>query len=329
MERRVTKTAAGAFDSAAVEQRPLQKRGASENPILKSRGNFGKMFCFVAIAVILSSCKSTNFYQVYQVKSVNEVSKNSNSLIYEDENCKVFYDFWGIGGDVGILIHNKTDENIYIDKKESFFIKNGIAYDYFRNRTFTTTVASTYSFGVSALDSEGISASKAISGRNYLGFKQTNSITAAVASSVSASAGAASSVSSSVSVEEEPIICIPPKTAKVISEYCVTNSLFRDCDLLKYPSGRNVKTMTFSNSDSPFVFSNLISYKVGNSDKLISFENNFYVSAITNYPESEVIYKDYTVFCGERRSVKSEFFKSPAPDKFYIQYTKAAIDFKH
>jgi hypothetical protein len=37
------------------------------------------------------------------------MEKQSNSLAYEDENCKVFYDFWKDGGNVGFLFQNKTE----------------------------------------------------------------------------------------------------------------------------------------------------------------------------------------------------------------------------
>jgi len=61
--------------------------------------------------------------------------------------------------------------------------------------------------------------------------------------------------------------------------------------------------------DSPFVFSNRITYRVGDSVEPVQFENEFYVSEITNYPEKEIMDYDYDEFCGEkgmekRRSVQ-------------------------
>jgi hypothetical protein len=312
------------------------KNGAS----LKSHMIRNNFFNIVGAAIVLlffTSC-STVFYQVYKVQPIDEVSKSTNFLVYEDENCKVFYDFWGQGGNVGILFYNKTNNNLYVNLKESFFINNGIAYDYYKNREFTNSEnssvsisnSSTEMYNYTALNTIGLAASKSISGDNYQGYKQTNSFAAGIASSVAATAGIAASKTkeittlsgSSVKYIEKDIICIPSKTSKIISEYSVTNTLYRDCNLLKYPSGKKqIQTKVFSENKSPFIFGNRIAYYIGNSEKLNVFENKFYVSEITNYPQKEIMIKTYDEFCGEKGLKKEFYFKNSSPDKFYIQYT--------
>jgi len=39
---------------------------------------------------------------------------------------------------------------------------------------------------------------------------------------------------------------------------------------------------------------------VGESAEPIQFENEFYVSEITNYPENEIVDSKYAEFCGEK-----------------------------
>jgi hypothetical protein len=284
---------------------------------------------------------------VYKVNPADKLSKTDNSLIYEDENCKVLYDFWGEGGQVDFLIYNKTSENIYVNKEKSFFICNGIAYDYYRDRVFTNSSSSsiissnssTATYSYSASNAIGLSASKFVSGFNYQGFKQTNSISASIASLVAATAGIAatntkgvtSSSGSSISYNEEKIVCIPSGTAKIIAEYNITESLYRDCNLLKYPSSKGqIKSTQFTESKSPFVFSNKIAYIVGKSDNLVTIENKFYVSEITNYPENAITEEKAEEFCGEKSYKKLKYFKNVSPDKFYIQYDKDKMSqFKH
>ncbi|MDR2854323.1 MAG: hypothetical protein LBV31_03340 [Prevotellaceae bacterium] len=299
------------------------------------------------IAIFLTSCKTTgSYYQVYKVNPTDKLSQTDNSLIYEDENCKVLYDFWGQGGKVDFLIYNKTSENIYVNKEESFFICNGIAYDYYKDRVFTnsnssslsSSNSSTATYSYSAINAIGLSASKSVTGFNYQGFKQTNSIAAGIASVVAATSGFATtstkgvttSSGSAVSYNEEKIVCIPSGTSKIIAEYNITKSLYRDCNLFKYPSKKQIKSTLFTESESPFIFSNKIAYTVGKSDNLVKVENKFYVSEISNYPEKEITETKSDEFCGEKsQNKKSKYFTNVSPNKFYIQYNKALSEFKH
>ena len=59
---------------------------------------------------------------------------------------------WDILGNIGFQFFNKTDKNIYLNLEESFFILNGISYNYYRNRVFTNSTSSgaTTSRGTSA-----------------------------------------------------------------------------------------------------------------------------------------------------------------------------------
>jgi len=314
----------------------------------KSRAKKGNVVLFLWLATILpfmTSCKSTVFYQFYKVNSINEFSKNSNSLVFEDDNCKVFYDFWGPSGDVGFMIYNKTDENIYVNKKESFFIENGMAYDYFKNRTYENSKSSSMSFsnsnmamyGVTGMDAVGLGASTSVSGSNYQGFKQTNAVAAGASSAIAQTAeiantktkGFTTSSGYSVSYKEMDVICIPPKTSKIISEYCITNALYRDCDLRKYPSKSQIRTLKYTGAKSPYVFSNKIAYTVGKSKDLFIFDNKFYVSEITNYPKKSVMVEGNKMFCGEKSDEIYEFFNNYSPDSFYIQYDKGKDKHKY
>jgi hypothetical protein len=80
-------------------------------------------------------------------------------------------------------------------------------------------------------------------------------------------------------------ITIPAGTLKYISEYNINASLYCDCDLLKYPKRSQVRTLQFMKDESPYVFCKRIAYRVGKSSEPIQFENQFYVSEITNYAE--------------------------------------------
>ena len=97
----------------------------------------------------LSSCKQL-YYQVYDVKS-DELKQEDNSLVYENGDMKVMYNLWGKDGSVGFILQNKTDKDLFIDMDKTFFILNGEANDYFKNREYTTstTEIASMGFGVS------------------------------------------------------------------------------------------------------------------------------------------------------------------------------------
>ncbi len=68
--------------------------------------------------------------------------------------------------------------------------------------------------------------------------------------------------------------------------------MFLSCDIQSYPKTKSTRII-FSQENTPLEFSNYISYFVGESREIITIENGFYVSAITNYSEPEIIeYKE-------------------------------------
>lgn len=268
------------------------------------------------LGVFLTSCASSSYYQVYKTMPVDKSMSKSKDIVYEDDHCKVTYDLWSLGGDMGFVFYNKTDKNIYVNLEESFFILNGIAYNYYQNRVFTnmkSSVATSY---------RGSMTTNSISVLNYLDQIQTNS------SSASYSIGKTASSGISISYNEEKIISIPSKSSKIVSEYSINKSVYRDCDLLRFP--KKYKSKTFSKADSPFIFSNRIAYSLEPAKDLIKFENQFYVTEITNYREKEFIEFRPDEFCGQKSGARVRYFRHNAPDKFYIHYSSRVADvFKH
>jgi hypothetical protein len=106
----------------------------------------------------------------------------------------------------------------------------------------------------------------------------------------------------------------------VISEYVINKELFRDCDLLKYPTKKEAKTKTFDLDNSPFVFSNRLSYSLSKDGEIKTITNGFYVNEITNYPSEEVVGWRYKEYCGQKAMSATKYYKKKSPDMFYINY---------
>ncbi|MDF1570135.1 MAG: hypothetical protein P1P82_00750 [Bacteroidales bacterium] len=224
-------------------------------------------------------------------------------MVYEDENCEVIYDLWGEKGNIGFTFYNKTDETIFLNMEESFFLQNGIAYDYFKNRVFTVSEGTGVSVSGSSFNSK---------------FMTANQVANAISSE------------ESVSFTEKQIVRIPSNSAKIIAEYNINEALIRDCDLLKYPKKeKDIITLEFEKSGSPIVFSNRLLYYVGTPMNPITVENEFYISEITNYPKDMLVKSTYEEYCGQKSSLVTYKMKYFSPYHFYIIYNKGTDFWEH
>lgn len=270
------------------------------------------LFLMAVIALSGVGCGSSVFYQVYNVKSVSGDAVNSNLLKFEDDNCRVSYNLWGEYGNMEFRIYNKTDENIYLDMSESFFIINNEAHDYFQNRVFSKSA------------NQGVATKKTVAvSKTSPGLFQINQHIMVSSGSSAVSTGY------SVSSAEKRVVCIPVKSSKLFSEFKINNTVLRDCDLLRFPKRKEIAPKAYDLSDSPLVFSNRFLYTVGNSKESVNLENKFYVSEITNYPQEEMFDADYEEFCGEKSFSKSTYNKYVSPKRFFIQYSKGMEAWKH
>ena len=266
----------------------------------------------------LYSC-TTTYYQVYKAAPVDKTVKSlSNYLAYEDDNCIIAYRFWGNGGNIGFEFHNKTNKNIYLHLDECFFVSNGIAYNYYKDRIFTQSKSNTFSESATYGSVKSFTYGKSYY-NSWLNELEKISASVSIAATSSKSAGNSSTTGSSVAYKEEKIVCIPSNASKYILEYKIKEDVYRECGYLRFPSVREITTKAFSKESSPLVFSNKIAYSFEN-ENIIRFETMFYIAEITNYPRS-AMFKFINDYC-EKQVVKDEVFKDPDPDKFYIMYSK-------
>lgn len=249
-----------------------------------------KKILFFIIACQLVSCSTNHYYQVYQTKAEHGTLEN-NLIVFEDQNCFVYYNLWDNGGNIGFSIYNKTNDDLTINLAKSFFVLDNVAYPYFQNRTTskssnngTTLTTALFSF----------SSAVKVSGSNSTSF--------------------------STSYLEKPELIVPPKTMINIAEYKVTQAIYNHCDLVRYPSKNKTNSITFTKDTSPFVFYNRISYST--LKETLTMENKFHVSEITNYPSSEMFNFVRTSPCGNKLNYPIKTFKNEGPDRFYLKYTR-------
>lgn len=201
-----------------------------------------KFFSLFVILILLSSCSQT-YYQICKVSSDLPITSQGEYIYKSDNDCELTYDFRRDGGVVRFAIKNNTDSIIYIDLQKSFLVKNGIAYDYFLDRT------------IGVAETNGIS----LSANSYYNVLSVANVK-----------------TNSLSLEEKPIIAIPPYSSKVFSEYSIAYE--REVPLFK---GLCKKTVYLYSLVANLDFTNHICYRVGEKapDKFI--HNKFQVSDIS------------------------------------------------
>lgn len=261
-----------------------------------------KKILSLTLLYLLVSCNSVStYYQVYKTKS-ETVKPSGNTIVFEDTNCKISYNLWANNGNAGFSFFNKTNELIVLQLDESFYVINGNAYDYYQNRIFSsssnTAIKTTKTTGFSQLGWLSLSA------------YATNTI--------------ATNNTSGIETIESKTIAIPPKTSKTVSEFDINQTLFRDCDLLRFPSSKQTSSKSFSDETTPLKFYNTITYKMG--DKVNKVKNDFYVSEISNYAENDIIKKERKQFCNQKSFEIINVFKDSTPDRFYLSYKKTVND---
>ena len=284
-------------------------------------------FLFIMVCVALSSCAPTTYYQMYQTQPISDISMRDHYMVFEDENCEVFYNFWKEYGEIGFVFHNKTSQNLYLHLDESFFVENDIAYDYYRNRIFTNSRSYITSSQLSNIYGSSVTKSNASAYSNYyqigsngLGNAYGNQTTYKNGYVYGSTGTITNTTSNSVSVAEKQIICIPPETSKIITEFDITSSVYRSCDLYRNPRRKDSHSVSFNQDNTPLTFGNRIAYSIGDNEELIRINNDFYVSKISNYSSFDITQLEYIEVCGKQTQNQVRVFKESGPNQFYIHY---------
>ena len=255
--------------------------------------SFKNLFVGMAFILLLGCAPVSEFnYQVISVKSPVFKEAN-NSMIYENEDLRLQYDLWGDLGRLKYSVYNKRDEILYLDLKRSFFIKNGVAHDYYVNKTRTV------SEGVS---SEGRRVTITDQGAKGATYSETTK--------------------KELAIENKKTIAIPPKSSKEVFYFNLKNNLFSYCELEDYPEWEDTTQVTFNGSNTPLSFENYLTYSLDNdlkNPKKVS--NEFWVHRIENMDGANFTKEIEKVEpCDSTETYEVEVTPHKASNRFYIEY---------
>lgn len=255
-----------------------------------------KQLFFIFTASLLCACSSSTYYQLYKV-STNGLERKNNLLTFENEHCIVSYDLWGEKGDLSFTLFNKTDEDVFVIMPRSFFIKNGIAYDYYTN---------------------SINVSHQVA--------QTGKSTSFAYANTLATIYAQSAITETTTTMEMEAICIPPKSTKFFKGFNLVQHAYKDCDNhdFNYPTNSS-NIIRYNKEESPWNFRNRIAYTFGNENNdCLYIENELWVSSLQNYYQSAMQETIEVDECEKKTPVKKTIITNQSPSSFYNIYEKTA-----
>lgn len=266
-----------------------------------------KYYYILFLVFALSACTSQNYYQLLETESNNALTQDG-SIVFENKEISIVFDLWGDKGNGSFSIYNKTEKDIFVDLKRSHLIINDVAFTYFQNRNFSSKKVSI----LSPASDEVI--------------REQQSIKLPGVSPKPASVQS----NESVVFFEERIICIPPQSKQMIFGFNLLENIYRDCNLFRFPTNKQIFTSEFTNENSPYVYRNRISYAFEEEFTSVkTFENSFFVKKITNYPEKEFVKYESLKFCSDSSIYSTEVYPFYKPSSFYIKYKLEAGRIDH
>ena len=269
-----------------------------------------KLVCVIITSLFSVSC-TQSFYQIYTMDS-KDLKMQDNSLLFENADCQVSYNFWSDGGYVSFAFKNKTDRDIFINMNESFLVVNGNAHNYFEAKTYTYGSAFATSIGYG--ESLGVS----LSGKTGVWSNKHYTASAGVAASITSK----SAIMNTVSTKEQEVVCIPANSFKTFSKFCLSPAIYQKCvKKVDYPS-KKVSLAKFDSDNSPIMMNNRLTYgfKSDNMDKHI--DNVFWLGEIENYSEKSAVERKSEKGCYDYLSKEIKVFKIGTPSQFYRHYQK-------
>lgn len=258
-----------------------------------------RKYLFISVLILLMcACTPKSYYQLYKV-STDELELKNDQLTYENEHCIVSYNLWGENGDLSFLLYNKTDKDMFVIMPQSFFIKNGMAYDYYTNAVHTSR----------AVVQSGKSSSYTSAYAGVLGNVGYTKTTTA---------------ESSTTTKEMAVVCIPPRAAKSFEGFQLITSAYKDCDDydFNYPK-KATDVIIYAKEDSPWTFRNRIAYTFDEGCENCEYiDNELWVSYLQNYYYSAMQEQIKVTPCELQYSTFQTLILNQAPNAFYNKYTK-------
>ena len=275
--------------------------------------------------LMLTSC-ATAFQQIASISSPQMRLSDDGHFAYSEDDIVVDYNFWAQNGQVSFVITNNLDSDVYVDLGRSFLVVNGMTFDYYQNRTYSTnsssTVVSSSAYGATntfALASGMANAFASSYGNTAYGDSYGVAAGSSRTTGYAHRSTASSTVNKGVEYAEKEGVWVPAHSSRHFCEFSLLDAPYRQCGFARNPSKKENMALTFDAANSPYAFDNMLMIVVNGVDRRVV--NSFYISGIKNIQRSETYEEEDEMNCdGSKTGLKVRIYKFRSPNRFFINY---------
>ena len=273
-----------------------------------------RFFPIILSILALNSC-ATAFQQIATISSPQIKLTDSGRYAYQTEDVVVDYNFWAENGQVSFVITNNLDTDVYVDLGRSFLVVNGMTFDYFQNRTYSTNSSSTTVSSSSYGASNTFGVANGVVNSSASPYRNGSSYTTRYARRITSS----NTVNNGLEYREKEGVWIPAHSSRHFSEFSLLEAPYRECGLARNPSKKEDMTAKFTKYDTPYTFDNVLMLVINGVDKRLV--NTFFIESIKNIQYDETYTIDSRTNCdGSKSSLKYRYPIFTAANRFYINY---------
>lgn len=226
-----------------------------------------KYFLLLVVSLLFASCKS--YIQIYDVDSSSAKTTNEQ-FVFENEDCKLTYNFWEEWGNASMVFTNKTDKNLFVSLSQSSYIFNGFSSSFYKGVDDHVVISK---------------------------FK-------------------------SKTFRDLPVVCVAPKSSKVIGDLNLIDKIYFFCEKEKDKPKRRYSE-NYNENNSPIKFGyNMVYSTQENCNEIKSLESSFYVSKIENVTKKQEEITSQVQDCLDYSETSVITLKSQSPKRFYIKRFK-------
>ena len=275
--------------------------------------------------IALTSC-ATAYQQIASVSSPQMTLRDDGKFRFNADEIIIDYNFWAQNGQVSFIITNDSDRDVYVDLGRSFLVVNGMTFDYYQNRTYTSNASS----AVVRSSSYGASNTFAVANVMSNAFSSSlgNTASATAFSNYSSSSNTFSSsrrsttsntINRGIEYVEKECVWVPAHTSRHFCEFSLLEAPYRSCGLARNPSKGEDASVAFTETDSPYAFDNMLMLVIDGEDHRLV--NSFYIDRITNILRKQTYDEEDARNCDESKTgEKIHILRYISPNRFYINY---------
>jgi hypothetical protein len=259
------------------------------------KGGSNLLIVFLLLTALQVSCMPGTYCEISETTVDDQFVSIEENARFEIEEFEFIHDLWSKTGHLGCKVKNRSASDVTIVLTKTFHVSNRLAQPYFSDSELS------YSTGAGAT-----LAARSQYYNPY--FSQAN-------------LAAVSSASSTTKTSRNPIEIVNPVNTYIdVGGFSIIHGTINECDLKPHPTTKETTYLDSSKESTPVLFSNIVSHESGREAHRV--EHEFYISRVTNLPESKALESVYLDDSGKKLYVPKKVFSVGKASSFCYEDVK-------